>query len=126
MRITVGRLQMLIMEVLWKDGGATARQITEQVCQSTPTTLSTVQTLLRKLAAKGAVSHEQQGKSFVFSALVPREAVERSAAQDLLDRVFKGSVKGLVAHLLTEEEISQDELTEIRELIEKKRKEGSK
>lgn len=123
MKITVGRVQMLILEELWARHEATAREITEGVSRSAPTTHSTVQTLLRKLMVKGAVSHEKRGRTFWFRALVARKDVHRSAAQELLDRVFKGSVTGLVAHILAEEEVTLEELAEIRAMIERKEKE---
>jgi BlaI family penicillinase repressor len=112
------------MRVLWEEGGATARRITDVLSQSSPIAHSTVQTLLRKLEAKGAVAHEQNDRTFVFRALVAESEVTRSAAQDLLARVFQGSVSGLVAHLLESEEISPDEMKRLRTLVEKKSKEN--
>jgi len=122
-KISVGRQQMLIMEVLWSRGEATAKEITEGVTEMIPTTLSTVQTLLRKLITKGAVAHEQRGRTFWFKPAVDRSAVERSASQELVERVFGGSVKGLVAHLLSEEAVSAEELAEIKAMIEQKERE---
>lgn len=124
MKITLGRQQMLIMEELWSRGEATAKEISEGVSLKTPTTLSTVQTLLRKLISKGVVSHVQRGRTFWFQPLVNRDQVERSASQELIEKVFKGSVKGLVAHLLDEDTVSAEELIEIREMIEKKERES--
>ncbi len=124
MKITVGRMQMLILEELWARHEATAREITEGVSKSTPTTHSTVQTLLRKLMAKGAVAHEKRGRTFLFRALAAREEVRKSAAQDILDRVFKGSITGLVAHILAEEEITPEDLAEIKAMIERKEQEA--
>jgi BlaI family penicillinase repressor len=56
----LGKVQLEIMQVLWERGEATAREITDTLCLSTPIAHSTVQTLLRKLELKGAVSHENR------------------------------------------------------------------
>src|SRR5690349_13039915 len=110
MAITLGSVQLRIMRVLWDEGEATARRITEVLSATTPTAHSTVQTLLRQLAAKRAVAHEQRDRTFFFRPLVAEQDVSRSAAQDLLSRVFKGSISGLVTHLLDSEDISPEEM----------------
>jgi Predicted transcriptional regulator len=114
----LGKMQLQIMQVLWDRGEATARQITEELCRTTPIAHSTVQTLLRKMEAKGAITHDASERIFVFRPLYPRHEVNGSVAQDILKRVFGGSVYGLVSHLFKSETISADEMRRLRELIE--------
>jgi len=116
--VRLGKVQLEIMKVLWQRGRATAREITEELSRSQPIAHSTVQTLLRKLEAKGAVTHEVEDRTFLFRPLYQQAEVERTAARDLLTRVFNGSVYGLVAHLLQHEPISRDELQRLRQLVE--------
>ena len=116
--VRLGKVQLEIMKVLWQRGRATAREITEELSRSQPIAHSTVQTLLRKLEAKGAVTHEVEDRTFLFRPLYQQAEVERTAARDLLTRVFNGSVYGLVAHLLQHEPISRDELKRLRQLVE--------
>lgn len=120
----LGRVQLMIMQVLWELGEASAREITEALCRSEPIAHSTVQTLLRKLEAKGAIAHEVVDRTFVFRPTVKEDRVKRSATRDLLDRVFGGSVAELVSYLLENERVPAAELRQIRKLIdEQKRKE---
>jgi BlaI family transcriptional regulator, penicillinase repressor len=114
----MGKVQLQIMQVLWREGRATARQITEALSREKPIAHSTVQTLLRKLEAKGAVTHELQDRTFVFLPLYQQSEVTETATRDLLTRLFNGSVSGLVAHLLKHETISAAELARLRELVE--------
>jgi len=118
----MGQVQLKIMQLLWKVKRATARELTEELNQSEPIAHSTVQTLLRQLEAKGSVGHEQDGRTFYFFPLVQEEKVKKSAARELLQNVFAGSVGGLVAYLLEHEKVSADELAEIRKLINEKRR----
>jgi BlaI family penicillinase repressor len=108
------------MRVLWEENEATARRITEVLGEETPIAHSTVQTLLRQLEAKRAVVHERSDRTFVYRALIAEGDVSRSVAQDLLSRVFQGSISGLVAHLLDNESVSPDEIRRLRELIDSK------
>lgn len=119
----LGRVQLLIMQVLWGKRRASAREITTAICASEPIAHSTVQTLLRGLEEKGSVDHEAEGRTFVFYALVEEAKFKQSATRDLLDRVFGGDVGSLVTHLLKNEKISKQELDEIRRLI---RRQGKK
>ena len=106
------------MQILWERREATAREITDALNLSGPVAHSTTQTLLRKLEAKGAVTHTVQDRVFIFRPLSQEADTRESAARDLLTRVFGGSVYGLVSHLLKHEELSDDELKHLRELID--------
>ncbi len=112
-----GRVQLRIMQVLWAKRRANAREITETLSRAEPIAHSTVQTLLRKLEAKGAVAHDVDDRTFVYYPLVEKQNVQRGATRELVDRVFGGSAAGLIAHLLEHERISVDELRELRRLI---------
>lgn len=118
----LGRVQLLIMQVLWDRGRATARDITDQINQSEPIAHSTVQTLLRGLEEKGAADHEVEDRTFTFFPLVEESDFKQSATQELLHRVFGGSVEGLVSHLLASEKVSTNELAELRKLINRQSK----
>ena len=119
--IQLGRMQFRIMQVLWDHGRANAREITEVLSGSEPVAHSTVQTLLRQLEAKGAVGHEESGRTFVFFPRLKEDKVKRTAAHDLLERVFGGNVGSLVSHLLKNERLSRSELDELQRLIEQRR-----
>ncbi|HQU41886.1 MAG: BlaI family transcriptional regulator [Planctomycetia bacterium 21-64-5] len=116
----LGRVQLVIMQVLWERGRATAREITDAINRREPIAHSTVQTLLRGLEEKGAVSHEAQERTFVFFPLVEEQEFKQSATRDVLERVFGGSASGLVAHLLKNENVSREEIEEIRKLINRR------
>jgi BlaI family penicillinase repressor len=118
----LGRVQLRIMQVLWDKKKATAREITDLLNRSEPIAHSTVQTLLRGLEEKGSVDHEVEGRTFYFYPLVQENKFKHRATRDLLDRVFGGQVGSLVAHLLKNERVSPEELSEIRRLIEQRRK----
>lgn len=117
--IRMGKVQMKIMQCLWERGSASARDITDALNRDSDIAHSTVQTLLRKLEAKGAVRHTVEDRTFLFHPVAPQSEVKTSALQDLLSRAFEGSAYSLVAHLIEHERISPEELAQIRALIEK-------
>lgn len=117
----LGRQELRILKILWRLGSIPVRQITEALNaepEAAPMAHSTVQTLLRKLEAKKAVGHREEGRVFLFFALLPEDQATEAAADDLLRRVFGGSVFGLVAHFLEKETLSRAEREQLRALID--------
>ena len=100
-----------IMDRLWDLGTATAEQIREQLAGDPHD--SSVRTMLRILEEKGFVSHERQGRSFVFEPLVGREKVQRKTLGHVIRRFFSGSPSKLVLRLLEDEELSPADLREL-------------
>lgn len=120
-KLQFGRLQHRIMQILWARKKVSARDITDALNQDEAVAHSTVQTLLRKLEVKGAVAHEVDERTFVFFPLVEEQKAKKSATRLLIDRVFGGSIAGLMAHLLENEKISKAELEEIRQRINERK-----
>jgi BlaI family penicillinase repressor len=118
----LGKVQLQIMQILWRRGEATAREITDELSREKPTALSTVQTLLRKMEAKGAVAHTVDERTFIFRPVQQEADVTSSVTRDLITRLFNNSAYSLVSHLLQHEKISPDELQRLRELIKEKKK----
>ncbi len=112
------RPQLKIMEVLWRKGRVTAREITETLNEHDSTAHSTVQTLLRRLEKKGVVNHEREDRTFYFFATVEKDKVKSNSIRDLIDHLFGGEPAGLVSYLLKNEDIPNGKLDEIRRLIE--------
>jgi BlaI family penicillinase repressor len=103
----LGKVQLQIMQILWQRGQATAREITDELSRTKPTAHSTVQTLLRKMEAKGAVTHVVEDRTFIFRPVHEEAAVTTTATRDLLSRLFNNSAYSLVSHLIQHEKISK-------------------
>jgi BlaI family penicillinase repressor len=116
-RYRLGNLQLQIMKLLWTAGPLKVSQVHEALGPDTGLAYTTIATMLRKMEARGLVTHESQGRSFVYSAAVSDHDVTRSMSDDLIDRVFEGSLTEMVSHLLTTREVSPAELSELERLI---------
>ena len=114
----LGDLQLRIMQALWERGSATVAEVLEQLGPQVDLAYTTVATMLRKMEDRGLVTHESQGRKFVYQAVIEADDVTQSMANDLVDRLFEGSVAGMVNHLLTTRDVSQAELDELQQLIE--------
>ena len=118
----LGDLQLRIMKVLWANGEITVAGMHEAVAGERSLAYTTVATMLRKMEERGLVRHRVEGRSFLYRAAVAEEAVSRSMADALLDRLFAGSMAEMVRHLLSTREVSRKELSALEKLIAERKK----
>ncbi len=104
-----------IMEVIWARGSATVAEVVEALGGKDAYT--TILTLIRILKAKGYVTSLKDGRAHVFTPAVDRDTVARKAAHQLLTKFFAGSPSELVLSFLRDEELTPEELDQIKEKI---------
>ena len=110
------------MDALYKLGKASAAQILEQI--PNPPTYTAIRTHLTILEKKGHVRHSSDGTRYIYEPLVAREQMGRRATQTLLKTFYGNSVERVVAALLSEEDVSSEELDRLAKLIDKAREDG--
>jgi predicted transcriptional regulator len=123
-RHTLGDLQHAIMAVLWEEGEATAARVHDALRAERGLAPTTIATMLRKMEDKGVVAHRAEGRVFVYRPTVTEDLVRRSMVGELVERLFGGDPKALVAHLVSEHEIEPGELPELRRRVGGGRKRG--
>ena len=106
-----------VMEVLWRESPLTALDVAERVPAERGWSVRTVKTLLSRLLAKGALSHEEQGRRFLYRPAVTRDDYVARESRRLLDRLFDGRVTPLVAHLAERDDLSDRDIAEIEALL---------
>jgi BlaI family transcriptional regulator, penicillinase repressor len=117
-----GQLQHRILKILWDRGEATVADVHAALGGTDAFAYTTIATMLRKMEDRGLVSHRSEGRSFIYRAAVAEEAVTRNLADDLIDRVFEGSLAEAVNHLLETRDISREELVHLEKLIAQHKK----
>ena len=112
------------MEILWKQGSATAGEIREALAPRHLLKDSTVRTVLRRLHEKGHVSYKLEGKAFVYSGVEKPRNVAVRAVRQILDKFCDGSLEQLLVGLVENEVIDRAELQQLAQKLAKtKRKE---
>jgi predicted transcriptional regulator len=116
MRISFTDRELDVMAVLWQRGSATVAEVRERIPDELAYT--TVLTVLRTLEEKGHVGHRGEGKAHRYFPLVERRVAGRSALARLTDTVFNGSPELLLTQLVTERDLSEEQLKRIRKLMD--------
>src|SRR5262245_58048777 len=112
----LGDLQLKIMKVLWDRNSASVADV-HQALDGDNLAYTTMATMLRKMETRGLVKHKNEGRRFIYYAAVKPDAVTQSMADDILDRVFEGSLADMMSHLLATREVSPQELRQLERLI---------
>lgn len=115
MRISFTERELDVMSVLWDVGPATVAEVRKRIADQLAYT--TVLTILRTLETKGYVSHTEEGRAHRYKPLVKREAAGRTALRRLVDKVFDGSPELLLTQLVSDKNLSDEELRRLRKLL---------
>ena len=117
--LALSELQADVMRVVWQRGEATTADVADALAASRGLAHTTVATLLTRLEKRGAVASRRDGRQLVYSARVSEDAVRRSMVSGLIDSIFGGDAKALVAHLVSEDEVAPGDLDRIRRMLAK-------
>jgi BlaI family transcriptional regulator, penicillinase repressor len=118
-RSALSKGEMEVARVLWQLGRGTVRQVHEAFPAERKIDFATVQTYLRRLETKGYVAGQMSGRTKVYSPKVKPRKVIGQTIDDLIDRLFGGETLPLMRHLIEDRGISEKELAELRELIDR-------
>lgn len=122
----LGELQLAILRVLWEQKEATVAEVHAALQEERGLAPTTIATMLTKMERRGIVTHRSEQRRFIYRAAVHEEDVHRSMVQDLVEHVFQGDRTALVHHLLTEGEVGDDELDELRTMIDSREEEQNR
>ena len=114
-------MELAILHVLWDTGPSTVQEVQERL-EGEPA-YTTVQTVLNTMEKKGRTRRTLQGKAFVYRAAVSRDVAEGGAVRDVVDRVFRGSVEGLLMNLVKTNQLDKKTLDKLKKRIAAKGKE---
>lgn len=115
--ISLSPLESTVMQVLWERGPSTADHIRRALSGGRKLTDSTVRTILRRMEAKGFVTHDTEGRSFVYRALLPAAAVAAKEVRGIVDRLCGGSVDSLLLGMVDNEMVTEEQLATLRARI---------
>lgn len=115
-------LQLAVMKAVWEVGeGSVGDILAAMTSAGRDLAPTTVATLLQRLSKQGWVKHRKQGRQFLYRAKVDERQAAQGAVQRVLSSFFGGKVSALTAQLLESEQLSREDLEEMRQLLGEKR-----
>ena len=111
-----------VMKVVWKESPVNTNVVTEILTKTTNWSPKTIQTLLKRLVNKGALTYEKQGRVFVYMPLIQESAYVRQKSRSFLKRYFDGDMSRMLSACLDEETLTKNEIDTLREILAKHEK----
>jgi BlaI family transcriptional regulator, penicillinase repressor len=111
--------ELEIMKVIWPRGQATIREVHDALNEHRTVAYTSVQTMMNILETKGHLKRQPGEKAHVYSPVRPQQAVVKSMVREFVNRVFDGSARPLLVHLLKEKGLTERERRELQKLLDK-------
>ncbi|PYQ26529.1 MAG: transcriptional regulator [Acidobacteria bacterium] len=111
--------ELAILNVLWLRGPSTVREVHDALSSTHDTGYTTVLKLLQIMTDKGLVDRDESARAHVYKTRYSEQRTQRQLLGDLIDRAFRGSPAQLVMQALSATRASAEELTAIRQLLER-------
>jgi len=110
--------ELEVLKVLWQQAPISANQVVERLADASTWHEKTVKTLLNRLVAKQAVSFEKDGRMYLYSPVVQQTDYQHKESQSFIQRVFAGRLAPLVAGFARHEQLSKDDVAELKALLQ--------
>ena len=112
------------MKVIWKHAPISTNDITEKLTKTTQWSPKTIQTLIKRLVTKGALSYEKQSRMFVYTPLIKEDEYIGQESRSFLERFFDGNIAAMLSAYLEDDGLSREELDALRTLLANNEKRG--
>ena len=114
-----------VMKIVWKYAPISTNEITDKLLRTTSWSPKTIQTLIKRLVTKGALTYEKQSRMFIYTPTVKESEYVGRESRSFLNRYYDGDITAMVSAYLREDRLSEKEIAALRSLLSQKpEKEG--
>lgn len=115
-----------VMKVLWEASPRSANDVADALCDRMKWHPKTVKTLLGRLVRKGALRFKEEGNRYLYRPAYPRDQFIAEESQSFLERVFGGKATPMLVHFVETARLSEEDLRELRNILDRREKEESR
>ena len=119
----LGELEADIMRVVWQLGGATVKDVFEELYPDKHLAYTTIMTVMSRLANKNVLKQDRSGTAYMYTPNVSQEEMANSMITQVVEKVMGGRVAPVLSFLLNKGDIDEEELDRIKKAIQDKKKE---
>ena len=122
----ISEAEFEVMKIVWENAPVSTNDITDRLVQTTDWSPKTMQTLIRRLVSKGALTYEKNGRVFVYTPKVSEDEYLRQKSSSFISRYFGGDFSAMFSSYLGNDELTDDELKNLKGIIEDRVEKGDK
>ncbi|MGF0033571.1 BlaI/MecI/CopY family transcriptional regulator [Bariatricus sp. SGI.154] len=106
-----------VMKIIWKYAPINTNEVTERLTRTTSWNPKTIQTMLKRLVTKGALTYEKQSRVFVYTPLVKEDEYVRQESSSFLKRYYNGDITAMLSAYLENDRLSESDIDSLRSLL---------
>ena len=107
--------ELKVMDVLWREGDSTAKNISNVLKEEVGWNMNTTYTLIKRCIKKGAI--ERSEPNFMCHALIPKEEVQEAETNELINKIYDGSADKLFAALLGRKKLTPEQISQLKQIV---------
>jgi BlaI family penicillinase repressor len=111
-----------VMSIIWKYEPISTNDVVERLSKNKKWSPKTITTMLFRLEKKGVISHEKEGRVFVYSALIQKDAYLKAERSAFINRFFDGALNQMVVSYLNENDLTKNDIDTLQAILDKNRK----
>ena len=115
MEIKLFDSELKVMDMIWREGDTTAKHISDVLKEDTGWNMNTTYTLIKRCIKKGAI--ERSEPNFMCHALIPKEEVQEAETNELINKIYDGSVDKLFAALLGRKKLTDEQIGKLKQIV---------
>ncbi len=113
----ISEAEFEVMKIIWKYAPINTNEVTEHLIETTSWSPKTIQTLLKRLVTKKAITYEKQSRIFVYSPLVREEEYINQESNTFLKRFYNGDITAMLSAYIENDKLSPSEIDNLRSLL---------
>ena len=113
----ISEAEFEVMKIVWESAPINTNEITERLLKTTSWSAKTIQTLIKRLVTKGALTYEKQGRIFVYTPLVEETEYINHQSSSFLNRFYGGDISAMLSSYIENNQLSETELQHLRSIL---------
>ena len=120
----ISEAEFEVMKIVWKHAPISTNEITERLLKTTNWSPKTIQTLIKRLVTKGALTYEKQSRVFVYTPVIGESEFISQKSNSFLKRYFDGDITAMLSAFIENDKLSKAEIDTLRSLLARSSKKG--
>lgn len=120
----ISEAEFEVMKIVWKHAPISTNDITDRLLRTTSWSPKTIQTLIKRLVTKKALTYEKQGRVFVYTPLVKENEYIDQKSTSFLKRYYDGDITAMLSSYIENDRLSETDIDHLRSLLSRKPEKG--
>lgn len=120
----ISEAEFEVMKIVWKHAPISTNDITDRLLRTTSWSPKTIQTLIKRLVIKEALTYEKQGRVFVYTPLVKENEYIDQKSTSFLKRYYNGDITAMLSSYIENDRLSETDIDHLRSLLSRKPEKG--